>query len=59
MINTETTDTEPERQDAAIETIVASGPHGAVVVAGIATFIVVGLWILFYWLVFLPRGATP
>ena len=37
--------------------IVASGPHGALAVAGIATAIVVALWFAFYLLVFLPRGA--
>lgn len=57
MINTEVPD--PDQQDAKVETIVASGPHGAIVVAGIATFVVVAMWMLFYWYVFLPRGATP
>ena len=30
---------------------------GAVVVAGIATAIVVALWFVFYFMVFLPRGS--
>jgi hypothetical protein len=36
---------------------VRSGPLGAVVVAGIATAIVVALWFAFYFMVFLPRGS--
>ena len=39
-----------------IEAIVRSGPIGALTVAGIATAIVIGMWLLFYLLVFLPRG---
>jgi hypothetical protein len=45
---------EPETVDA----IVAAGPHGAVVLAGITTAIVVALWFAFYLLVFLPRGVV-
>lgn len=56
---------EPEPSSAAaslseaerVEAIVGSGPIGAITVAGIATAIVVGTWLLFYLLVFLPRGA--
>ncbi len=44
---------EEERVDA----IVRSGPGGAVAVAGIATAVVVGLWIAFYLFVFLPRSV--
>jgi hypothetical protein len=40
----------------AVERIVAGGPGGALVVAGIATAIVVALWLAFYLFVFLPRG---
>jgi hypothetical protein len=43
----------------AVDTIVRSGPHGALAVAGIATAVVVALWFAFYLLVFLPRGAVP
>jgi hypothetical protein len=42
-----------------VDTIVRSGPNGAIAVAGIATAIVVALWFAFYLLVFLPRGAVP
>ncbi|WP_158812094.1 hypothetical protein [Beijerinckia sp. L45] len=44
--------------DAAVDAIVRSGPSGAIVVAGIATAIVVALWFAFYLFVFLPRGAV-
>jgi hypothetical protein len=45
-----------ESEDAKVEKIVRSGPLGAVVVAGIATAIVIALWFAFYFMVFLPRG---
>ena len=45
--------TEEER----IDVIVRSGPTGAIALAGITTAIVVGLWLAFYLLVFLPRSA--
>jgi len=40
------------------DAIVRSGPRGALVLAGIATVIVIALWFAFYLLVFVPR-ATP
>jgi hypothetical protein len=40
-----------------VEKIVADGPRGALTLAAIATFIVVMCWVLFYLLVFVPRGA--
>ena len=49
----------PEPRDAHIEAIVASGPRGAIAVAGIATFLVVAMWFAFYLLVFTPRAITP
>jgi hypothetical protein len=42
----------------AVDGIVGSGALGALVLAGIATAIVVGLWVAFYLLVFMPRGAV-
>lgn len=55
MINSEDPAGAPD--DALVERIVAEGPHGAVVVAGIATAIVVLMWFLFYLLVFVPRSG--
>ena len=50
---TESESAEAER----VEEIVASGPSGAIALAGTATAIVIGLWYAFYFLVFLPRGV--
>jgi hypothetical protein len=44
-------------QEERVARIVATGPQGALVLAGIATVIVIGIWFAFYLLVFLPRGA--
>jgi hypothetical protein len=48
----------PETEAAKIDKIVRDGPFGAVVVAGIATAIVIALWFAFYFMVFLPRGSV-
>ena len=54
MINSE----DPAATDEpTINAVVAAGPHGALTIAGIATTIVVALWLAFYLFVFLPRGA--
>jgi hypothetical protein len=58
MIISQDTPSSPETEDARIDKIVRSGPKGAVVVAGIATAIVIALWFAFYFLVFLPRGSV-
>jgi|GEM_PF-1477669 hypothetical protein len=47
-----------EARDDEIEQIVSSGPIGALTVAGIATALVVLMWVLFYALVFVPRGGV-
>ena len=44
--------------DEDIERVVAAGPHGAIAVAGIATLIVMAIWVGFYLVVFLPRGVV-
>ena len=44
-------------EDAAVEDIVARGPAGAFAVAGVATAIVVAIYLAFYFIVYLPRGA--
>ena len=43
--------------DEAVDRIVREGPSGTWAVAGVATFIVVAIWFLFYFLVYLPRGV--
>jgi hypothetical protein len=57
MIVSQDTPSSPEAESARIDEIVRSGPRGAVVVAGIATAIVIALWFAFYLMVFLPRGS--
>jgi hypothetical protein len=47
---------DPAGEDARIEEIVKSGPSGAFAVAGLATFIVVALFVAFYFFFYLPRG---
>ena len=45
-------------QDADVNVILRSGARGAVVLAGLATAIVVAIWFAFYLLVFVPRVVT-
>jgi hypothetical protein len=47
--------TPDEPDDRSVDRIVREGPGGAVVLAGIATFIVIALWLAFYLFVFSPR----
>lgn len=44
-------------EQASIDAIVENGPMGAYAVAGVATAIVVALWIAFYVFAYLPRGV--
>ena len=44
--------------DAQVEAIVGRGPVGAFAVAGVATAVVVALYLAFYVFVFLPRGLV-
>ncbi|SEK23556.1 hypothetical protein SAMN05216359_101119 [Roseateles sp. YR242] len=44
-------------EDRKVDEIVRAGPSGAFAVAGLATAIVVALYLGFYLLVYLPRGA--
>ena len=46
-------------QDADVNVILRSGARGAVVLAGLATAIVVAIWFAFYLLVFVPRALPP
>jgi hypothetical protein len=46
-------------QDAAVHAVLRSGAAGAIVLAGIATAVVVALWFAFYFLVFVPRAGAP
>jgi hypothetical protein len=55
MINSEIP-AETNRDDR-VDGIVAAGPHGALMLAGIATACVMAMWLAFYLFVFLARGA--
>lgn len=57
MINSELPEQIENTANERVNRIVAGGPGGAVVLAGIATACVVGMWFAFYIFVFLPRGA--
>lgn len=52
----EDTPVPPDVDDARIEEIVRQGPVGAWALAGVATFIVVAIYLLFYVFAYLPRG---
>ena len=56
MINSSSSETASQGDDAKVDEIVRAGPQGAIAVAGIATAIVIALWFAFYLLVFLPRS---
>jgi hypothetical protein len=47
-----------EDEDEAVDRIVREGPGGTWAVAGLATFLVVLMYFLFYFLAYLPRGAV-
>ena len=49
---------DPSGDDPAVDEIVARGPSGAFALAGVATAIVVAIYVGFYFLVYLPRGAV-
>jgi hypothetical protein len=62
MINSEPTTADGDagtQQDAEVNAILRSGARGAVVLAGLATSIVVAIWFAFYLLVFVPRAIAP
>ncbi|MEO7338555.1 MAG: hypothetical protein ABIV63_18425 [Caldimonas sp.] len=48
---------DPKAVDARVDEIVRCGPSGAFAVAGVATAIVMALYIAFYFFVYLPRGV--
>jgi hypothetical protein len=46
-------------QDEAVNAAMRTGAPGAIVLAGIASAVVVALWFAFYLLVFVPRAGAP
>ena len=62
MINSEPTtdyDDSATQQEADVNAISQSGARGALALAGLATAVVVAIWIAFYLLVFVPRAIAP
>jgi hypothetical protein len=52
-------DQDPVDEDQArIDAVVAAGPSGAFAVAGVATAIVIAIWVAFYVFAYLPRGVV-
>jgi len=47
-----------EGVDERVDEIVSRGPSGAFALAGIATIVVVAIYFVFYFFVYLPRGAV-
>jgi hypothetical protein len=47
------------QQEADLNAILRSGAKGAVVLAGLASLVVVAIWFAFYLLVFVPRAIAP
>jgi hypothetical protein len=48
-----------DTEDAAVDEIVNTGAHGAIILTGVATAVVIGLWVAFYLFVFVPRSVVP
>ena len=62
MINSDPASGESDagtERDADVNAILRSGARGAVVLAGLATAIVVAIWFAFYLAVFVPRAVAP
>ncbi|HWH41585.1 MAG TPA: hypothetical protein VNU21_17185 [Usitatibacter sp.] len=58
MSETQGTRANDTAHDAAIDEIVSRGPSGAFALAGVAAVIVVAIYFIFYFAVYLPRGAV-
>lgn len=48
---------DPPANDARVDEIVQRGPSGAFAIAGVATAIVIALYLAFYFFAYLPRGV--
>jgi hypothetical protein len=58
MINSHRTTETASSEDEALERVLAVGPGGAFLLSGVTTAIVLGLWLAFYFFVFIPH-ANP
>jgi len=59
MINSDPVVSPDTQNETAVNAILSSGATGAVVLAGLATAVVVAIWLAFYLLVFVPRALAP
>lgn len=50
-------DSNTPEQQRRVDAIVARGPGGAFALAGIATAIVLAIWLIFYFMIFVARGG--
>jgi hypothetical protein len=55
---TDTAEVADTFDEADVNAVVARGPAGAFAVAGIATALVIALYVAFYFLAYLPRGVV-
>ena len=58
MINSPSPAGNAEPHPNAVHAIVRSGPRGAIALAGVATLIVILIWLAFYLFVFVPRATA-
>ena len=59
MINSDPVVSPDTQNETAVNAILSSGATGAVVLAGLATAVVVAIWLAYYLLVFVPRALAP
>jgi hypothetical protein len=60
MINSDPNVDSPDGdQDASVSATMRSGARGAFVLAGLATAVVVAIWLVFFLFVFVPRAVAP
>jgi hypothetical protein len=59
MINSDPVVSPDTQNETAVNAILNSGATGGVVLAGLATAVVVAIWLAFYLLVFVPRAFAP
>ena len=55
---TAATASDPAHEEQRVEEILRRGPAGAFAVVGVSTLIVIAIFFIFYFFVFLPRGAV-
>lgn len=59
MINSDPRTENAASPDEAVHRIVGAGAPGAIALAGVATVLVVAVWLAFYFFVFVSRASVP